>query len=185
MKQQINKKPQFSVRESSEEEADSLLKTIPAKILEDAFHLEKERKEKEYSYWALPKEEDAAEKDARIYYLVNYNEIPYLLVGINPRPVFQISSLARIADKVNENAAADCLQELILHKLVPKCNGKTPRQEFITALTNYGGRTVFEKLKRRTIEGVEIFVSEKPTNQDWKGKEYWSCRIDIKDPSQI
>jgi hypothetical protein len=185
MKQQLNERPQFSIKELSEEEADSLLKMVPAKILEDAFHVEKERRESGYTSWALPKEENVPEKDARIYYLVDYNETPYLLVGINPKPIFQISSFARIANKVNENTAADCLQELILRKLVLKCNSKTPRQEFIAALTNYGGRTVFEKLKRRKIEGVEIFVSPEPTYRDWKGKEYWSCRIHIKDPDPI
>ena len=159
---------QMTVKKLSQEDADRIMKGLSEKLLEDfkrGFHDEaKNILNGKDHVWALPLPEEAVPQsynpDKRIYYLILFEKIPYLLVGINPTPidVMNLSSFARIVSQPKGKATI-CLRKLIEDKLVPMCREKGKRAIFATIATDRSEK-VFHRLRRELPKGIkEIKIS--------------------------
>ena len=162
-----NRRMDIRIKDLSQEEADSFLKILLHRLLEDlreAFHAEKEK--------IIINQNDvwAESSYSRQYYCVYLDEQPYLLVGID-KNTNNISSFARIVDKP-KGYASDCLKYLIEKRLISQCNNLNPPIPVIYSRVNEGGCKVFGIMKNNLpigVSGIEI----KPV------EGYWSVSIKI------
>lgn len=154
---------QTTIKELSQKDADCIMKGLSGEPLEDfklGFHDESKNilKGKDH-VWALPLPEESAKQtynpDKRIYYLISFEGIPYLLVGINPTPIglINLSSFARIVTQP-KGKATDCLRIVIQDKMVPMCreNGKGI---IVARIATDRGEKVFHQLRRKLPKGIK------------------------------
>lgn len=164
----------IQVAELSSREMDTLLRGLSCEGLQnvrEAFHAEKANIDGGKPTWALSRNE-------RMYYVAQWQNDPYLLVGIHPNPlpssphIVNISSLARVASAAKRNAA-DCLRTIIQEKLVPFCkqNGKT---QIVARIHTERGLKAFRALQSVRPCGISS-VEIEATRPDW------SCtmRVDV------
>jgi hypothetical protein len=154
---------QTTIKALSQKDADCIMKGLSGEALGDfklGFHDESKSilKGKDH-VWALPLPEESAKQtynpDNRFYYLISFEGIPYLLVGINPTPidVINLSSFARIVSQPKGKATV-CLRKLIEDKLVPMCREKGKRAIFARIATDRGEK-VFHRLRRELPKGIK------------------------------
>lgn len=153
------KSNRLKVQPLAQDAADELMKSLARLFdkFEEAFSTEKERRIGREQLWALP-------LDARQYFTVSINGIPYLLIGINMKPLpdksdtIAISSFARIVP-VPKGLAPNCMRHFIGKTLADFCreNGK----RYITARLTDDGLKVFEKLQAEPPRGVSITIKDK------------------------
>ncbi|MDR4473641.1 MAG: hypothetical protein R3B11_03010 [Nitrospira sp.] len=164
----------IQVAELSSHETDALLRGLSCEGLQnvrEAFHTEKANIDGGKPTWALPRND-------RIYYVAQWQNDPYVLLGIHPSPlpgsphIVNISSLARVASAA-KGKAADCLRSVIQEKLVPFCkqNGKTLIVARIHTERGLKAFRALQSVRPGGISSVEIEV----TSPDW------SCtmRVDV------
>lgn len=163
-------KEEITLQKLSQEYADSFMKNLSGEPLDNfktAFHEEKENMYKQYASWALP-------PSKRIYYLLLFDGIRYLLVGINPNAaddIINISSFEKVATEQKDKAAV-CMKKLIECKLIPMCH--VSGKKVISALiTTDPGRKVFENLKKDLPKGV------KKIDLNYKDYISWSCVVHL------
>ena len=162
----------IQVAELSSHETDALLKGLSCEGLQnvrEAFHTEKSNIDGGKPTWALLRSD-------RIYYVAQWQNDPYLLVGIHPNPlpssphIVNISSLARVAS-VPKGKAADCLRTVIQEKLIPFCkqNGKTL---IVARIHTERGLKAFRAIQSERPGGISI-VKIEVTSPDW------SCTMSV------
>lgn len=162
----------IQVAEVSSHELDVLLKGVSCEGLQnvrEAFHTEKANIDGGKSTWALSRND-------RIYYVAQWQNDPYLLVGIHPNPlpssphIVNISSLARVASAA-KGKAADCLRTVIQEKLVPFCkqNGKSLIVARIHTERGLKAFRALQNVRPGGISSVEIGA----TSPDW------SCTMSV------
>ena len=125
-----------------------------------AFHEEaKNTLEGRDNLWALHAPEKSTQQanssDKRIYYLISIDEIPYLLVGINPTPIqmINLSSFSRIVSEPKGKATV-CLTKLIGDKLVPVCRENDKSTIAAMIFTDRGDK-VFRQLRQKLPRGIK------------------------------
>jgi|GEM_PF-6595933 len=126
--------------------ADSLLKELSEQSFNQAFHVEKERKERKEPIWALPSGE-------RIYYTVSIEGTDVLLAGINSKHL-NLSSFAKLAEEEQFNGQGRrCVKKLIETVLVPLCKNNN-KKNFDVLFTSDEGRKVLCYLEKNVPAGI-------------------------------
>lgn len=139
----------IAINKLSQSESDAIMKDLKKDLdlfrgFLMAFENEKWNRAKRASNWALP-------QGVRRYYLAAYNEVPYLLVGVNTR--VNISSIAKVTRNLY-GKGSECLKKLLEVELIPRCTSGV-----INVRYNIAGDIrvyrLFDKMRDPLPQGVE------------------------------